>query len=110
MIAKGLDIRVPDLAAIALDDGPDLQAIRQRPIRDRVVEVAEHEKAVANDRVALGRVEGRRSRLGLVGPGRERTLRRAPIDARDLSRPRLRPVEERPAEPAAAPGGSNPPI
>ena len=108
MVAERLGVRVPDASMVLRADRPDLEAIRQPPVRNRLGQVSQHQEPVADDRVALALVQCDGPCLALVRPRLEGPRTRPAVDARDLDRAPLGPLEERPSETTSAPGGSDP--
>ncbi|HEX4897330.1 MAG TPA: hypothetical protein VFV53_03115 [Candidatus Limnocylindrales bacterium] len=89
VVLEGLDVGVPDAPMVLGPDRPDLEPLRQRRIRERLVERPGHQDAVVVDDISGGRSE-RGDLLDLeVGPAVEH----------------VRPVE-RAHRPGGEPGGN----
>src|SRR5215213_160019 len=108
VIEERLTVGVPDSPVVLLADWPDLEALWERSIRDRVGEGADHHESVSDAVVAGCLEEADRVRLRVVCPGVERVgLVAGPIRG-DVPTTLLRVLEERAPDPAPAEGGADP--
>ena len=100
VVPECLALGVEDRAMVALDDGADLDAGRQRRVRDGVSDAARHLEEPANWPVAVAFEQRPGAVLAVEELACQALLHLGRVPGSDLAQPRLRRAKESPADAA----------